>query len=159
MPDSVHPAPSSRRRFLGIGAGLFVGLVSAARPAWAESPVYWNPCGVGGGRATGVKHPDPRPGIDASRVLTPEQLADYPDAIAVYDKVRQIPQIVDGIYCHCGCAILPGYRSLLTCYEEKGMARGCQICQGQGNLAFRLHRAGKSLDQIRAAIDARYGDG
>jgi hypothetical protein len=37
------------------------------------------------------------------------------------------------------------------------MARHCQICQGQGRLAHRLHKDGKSLDEIRAAIDARYG--
>ena len=37
------------------------------------------------------------------------------------------------------------------------MARGCDVCQGQGRLAFRLHKAGKSLDEIRAAIDERYG--
>jgi hypothetical protein len=36
------------------------------------------------------------------------------------------------------------------------MARHCDKCQGQGRYAFRLQRAGKSLDEIRAAIDARY---
>ena len=38
------------------------------------------------------------------------------------------------------------------------MAQHCVICQGQGRLAFRLSREGKSLDEIRAAIDQEYGE-
>lgn len=75
----------------------------------------------------------------------------------VFDLVREIPQIVDGIRCQCGCANLPGFYSLLSCYESEGMARWCDICQGEGRLASRLHKAGKTLDEIRAAIDARFG--
>ena len=39
------------------------------------------------------------------------------------------------------------------------MAQHCVICQGQGRLAYRLSRDGKSLDEIRAAIDDEYGEG
>ena len=86
-----------------------------------------------------------------------KDLADSPRARVAFDEVRQIPQIVDGIRCQCGCAEIEGNYSLLSCYEGAGMARGCDVCQGQGRLAFRLHKAGKSLDEIRAAIDERYG--
>jgi hypothetical protein len=103
-------------------------------------------------------HPTPRPGIDASKVPKARELKDSPDAIVAFDEVRQIPQIVDGIRCQCGCATLPGFYSLLSCYETAdAMARSCHICQGEGRYAFRLHKAGKSLDEIRAAIDARFG--
>jgi hypothetical protein len=105
------------------------------------------------GRLT--EHPDPRPGIDGSKVLTGEQLTN-PGALPVYDMIRQIPQIADGIRCYCGCADLPGYYSLLTCYEEGAMAQYCEICQGQGRLAFGRHQEGQSLDRIRRAIDARF---
>ena len=71
--------------------------------------------------------------------------------------MREIPQIVDGIRCQCGCADLPGFYSLLSCYESEGMARWCEICQGEGRLAARLYKTGKTLDEIRAAIDARFG--
>jgi len=101
-------------------------------------------------------HPTPRPGIDASHVLKPEQLKDAPSAISAFDQVRQIPQIVDGIRCHCGCATQKDFYSLLSCYEGDGMARDCHICQGQARMAFRLHGAGKSLAEIRDAIDAKY---
>jgi hypothetical protein len=31
------------------------------------------------------------------------------------------------------------------------------VCQGQARLAYRQFKSGKTLNQIRAAIDARYG--
>jgi hypothetical protein len=89
-------------------------------------------------------------------VLTKEELAKSPKLIPLFDSVRKIPEIMDGIRCNCGCTDPPLLRSLLSCFEAKGMARDCAICQGQGRLAVRLHNEGKSLDQIRAAIDAKY---
>lgn len=71
--------------------------------------------------------------------------------------MREIPQVVDGIRCNCGCADIPGFYSLLSCYESEGMARYCEICQGEARLAHRLHTAGQTLEDIRAAIDARFG--
>lgn len=102
-------------------------------------------------------HPTPRPGITAAKVLTAEQLARKSHAIEYFDMVRQIPETVDGIRCNCGCADIEGFYSLLSCYEGDGMATSCEICEGEGRMAFRLHKEGKTLDEIRAAIDARYG--
>lgn len=99
----------------------------------------------------------PRPGITGANVLTDKQLANSPELIPLFNSIRDIPQIVDGIRCNCGCTNPPEFYSLLSCYEGKGMARDCIICQGQGRLAVRLHKEGKSLDQIRAAIDAKFG--
>jgi len=105
------------------------------------------------------EHPEPRPGIDASGVVSDESLrADGFDeaVIEAFDGIRQIPQIADGLACYCGC-MLVGNRSLLTCYYDDGMARGCQICQGEGRLAYRRWKEGQTLEQIRRAIDARFG--
>ena len=87
-----------------------------------------------------------------------DQLSQHASAQEAFDEVRQIPEIIDGIRCNCGCADNPGFYSLLTCYEGTGaMALACPICQGQGRMAFRLHGEGKTLDEIREAVDARYG--
>ena len=75
-------------------------------------------------------HPDPRPGIDASAVLPPERVA--PHARELYDHVREIPQIVDGIRCQCGCADLPGMYSLLSCYGESGHGAVLRDLLGRG---------------------------
>jgi hypothetical protein len=119
-----------------------------ARPAGAAAPMR---------RPRSGPHPTPRPGIDASKVLTRDKLTEHPAAEPVFDMVRQIPQVVDGIRCQCGCAELEGFYSLLSCYETDGMAQHCVICQGEAKLAFRMHGQGKSLDEIRAAIDAKFG--
>jgi hypothetical protein len=103
-------------------------------------------------------HPEPRPGITADKIPSVADLS-HKSAGRAFDQVRQIPQVVDGIRCHCGCAENPDFYSLLSCYEGKdAMAQHCVICQGQGRLAFRLSKEGKSLDEIRAAIDEEYGD-
>ena len=127
----------SRRDFLAACATGLVGLAG------------WRPAGPG-------PHPEPRPGIDGSRVLTAEQLADHPDLIPLFDGIRAIPHIADGIRCTCGCADLPGYRSFLLCFEGDGMAQWCERCQTTGAMIIRLHGSGRSLDQIRAAVDARF---
>ncbi|MES2179129.1 MAG: hypothetical protein V4550_14805 [Gemmatimonadota bacterium] len=102
-------------------------------------------------------HPTPRAGITGAKVLTAEQLGKKTELIPLFDAVREAPEIVDGIRCNCGCASFKGFYSLLSCYEGEAMARECAICQGQGRLATRLHKAGKTLDEIRAAVDAKFG--
>jgi hypothetical protein len=103
---------------------------------------------------TGV-HPEPRPGVDGSRVLPSDQVA--PHAADLFDRIRAIPGVVDGIRCHCGCAELDGMYSLLSCYEGVGMAQFCEVCSGEGALVARLAGAGLSLNAIREEIDRRYG--
>jgi hypothetical protein len=103
-------------------------------------------------------HPTPRRGITSARVLKADQLSDVDaDVIGIFDMVREIPQIADGIYCHCGCAEMPDHYSLLSCFEQDGMAQACVICQGEGRMTYELHKKGKSLDDIRAAIDRNFG--
>jgi hypothetical protein len=137
------PVPAlTRRRFVAAAAAAVVAPLLPAR-AWA--------------RAAPPAHPTPRPGITGAKVLTRAQLADAPDLVPLFDAVREIPHVVDGIRCHCGCASLAGYYSLLSCYEAPAMAIACPVCQGQGRVAARLHRAGKTLDEIRVAVDAQFG--
>lgn len=131
--------------------GFLAGTAAAALAAALPRPL----AGLASRRPAGP-HPTPRPGIDASKVLTAAQLTDDPDAIPAFDAVRTIPGIADGIRCHCGCAERDGFYSLLSCYEGEGMARMCLICQGEGRMAERMHRQGRTLGEIRAAIDARY---
>ena len=150
MPGSID-----RRAMLGLTArawaALTLGLaaeVASVRPAVALP------------RASGCRgpHPDPRPGIDASHMTSAEVVRGHPSAVTAFDEARAIPEVLDGIRCQCGCADADGMRSLLSCYEgDTAMALDCVVCRGEARLAYRLHRDGRSLDQIRASIDARYG--
>lgn len=106
----------------------------------------------------GSVHPEPRKGIDASLVLPDEKVAKYGKPVReVFNMIREIPEVADGIGCFCGCHAAEGNRSLLTCFYEGGRGIGCPICQGEAKLAYRRHKEGQSLDQIRRAIDARFG--
>jgi hypothetical protein len=95
--------------------------------------------------------------VTAARVLPDARLADAPEARPAFAEARRIPQVLDGIRCHCGCAELPDHRSLLSCFEGDAMAMDCTVCQGQARLAYRLHREGRTLGEIRASVDARFG--
>jgi hypothetical protein len=99
------------------------------------------------------RHPDPRPDIDGSKVLAKDAV--MPHVAELFDEIRRIPHLADGVACRCGCGEVPGMRSLLSCYEGVGMAQFCQICEGDGRLVARLSAEGKSLDEIRADIDRR----
>ena len=58
--------------------------------------------------------------------------------------MREIPQIIDGIRCHCGCAKNPNHYSLLSCFETSdAMAKDCQGCRKQARYVYELHQAGK----------------
>ncbi|HSR14890.1 MAG TPA: PCYCGC motif-containing (lipo)protein [Gemmatimonadales bacterium] len=135
----------SRRRFLSVALAVLAALLG--RPASVRAS----------GLRRGPKHPDPRPGITAAKVLADGQVHN-PEALPMFAMVREIPEVMDGIRCNCGCAELPGFYSLLSCYEESGMAQACVICQGQAALAYRLHKEGWSLNGIRASIDAKFGE-
>jgi hypothetical protein len=140
------------RACVAVSLGLVTGGLSPRSARAARHPHACRRVGSAG------PHPDPRPGIDASRMPPPEAVRGHPHAVSAFDEARTIPQILDGIRCQCGCATEPGMRSLLSCYEgTDAMALDCDICQGQVRLAYRLHGQGRTLDQIRAAIDARYG--
>lgn len=102
-------------------------------------------------------HPTPRANITAAKVLQAAELQDLPHLIPLFDAVRERPAIMDGIRCNCGCAGQPGYYSLLSCYEGDAMARFCLICQGQARVTARLHKEGKTLAEIRVAVDAQFG--
>ena len=143
----------SRRRFIGAGAFVAAWLLRPDLTRGLDAPSRYGALRPGLG-----DHPTPRAGITGSRVLAAAKLAATPALVPLFDGIRAIPQVVDGIRCHCGCADAPAYYSLLTCYEgPTPMARDCPTCQGQGRLVVRLHAEGKSLDQIRAAVDAKFG--
>lgn len=107
-------------------------------------------------RGSASRHPDPRPGITADAVLPPSLVPHTPGAAEAYVVARQMPQVLDGLYCHCDCSQHLGHRSLLTCYESDHASQ-CDICMGEAMLAAQLATRGASLDQIRAAVDSQFG--
>ena len=108
--------------------------------------------GIGGPAS---HHPEPREEVTAAAVVPAARYADYPMIARVYDQAREVPAVLDGLYCHCDCAEHAGHRSLLSCFESDHGA-GCDICLEEAALAHRMTRSGDSLREIRAAVDAMF---
>ncbi|HET6230639.1 MAG TPA: CYCXC family (seleno)protein [Longimicrobiaceae bacterium] len=107
--------------------------------------------------ANASEHPDPRPGVTAAKVLPASRFAaDDPRIAEVYAEVAQIPEVVDGIYCHCDCHHHAGHRSLLSCFESDHGAQ-CGTCMGEAHLAYQMAKSGATLKQIREAVDKQFG--
>ena len=98
-------SPLSRRQLVGgaiRAAGLAVlslgpdGLLApiadaSDRRSCARHPVRASPGGPPG------PHPDPRPGVDASHLPSPESVrAGHPRAADAFEEARTIPEILDG---------------------------------------------------------------
>jgi hypothetical protein len=134
--------PIGRGAFLRtLGAAFGVALLPGRLRAAARDP---------------LPHPEPRPGITAERVPAADTLPDRRKLRAAYASARAHPAIFDGLYCGCGCPRGMGHRSLLACFETTH-AGSCYGCIEEAALAGRLAGAGKSLAEIRQAVDAEFG--
>lgn len=108
-----------------------------------------------------LKHPDPRARITADKVLKVEDLGDKPrrGVVAAFDAARKHPEIFDGLACACGCAGDASYqhRSLLVCFETR-QPTGCHGCREEATFVADMAKDGKTLAQIRIAVDRKFGD-
>lgn len=146
-----------RRQFLRAGVVALLGALGSRSPLLAHTRSGLSPGGPHSHGTPRSDHPEPRKGITAEKVVAADSLDGDERLIRLFDGVRKIPEIVDGIGCRCGCAEQEGMYSLLSCYEvESAMAKFCPVCQGEGALVVRLHGEGRSLEQIRKAVDARF---
>jgi len=153
-------AMMNRRSFLCVAGFAGAGILLDRRVVHARHTAVGAMAMCGAGRSSprlSGTHPTPRTGITGAKVLAGAELAKWPDLRQLFDGIRAIPAIADGIRCSCGCAEVPGYRSLLSCYEGEAMATMCPICQGAGRLTVRMNAEGHSLAKIRVAVDAQFG--
>lgn len=104
------------------------------------------------------QHPDPRPGITAAGIESPDQWSNQPEVAEVYRMAAAIPEVIDGLYCYCDCHRNFGHRSLIDCFKSDH-GGNCDVCMNEVRIAYRMHQEGKTLQQIRQVIDATYGKG
>jgi len=78
------------------------------------------------------------------------------------------PDVLQWLPCYCGCTGIP-HRSNLDCYFQRREVRGtysyeehasfCDICVKTANLASDMLLEGKTMVQIRGAVDSTFGGG
>jgi hypothetical protein len=129
----------------GAAAVALVGVVALQRPK-------------AGGQVGEVAsdHPAPRPDITPVKVLPVSFIPRTPGSAEAYAAARTAAATLDGLYCHCDCSKHAGHRSLLTCFETDHGAY-CDVCMGEAMIANSMTQQGRSLEDIRAAIDLRFG--
>jgi hypothetical protein len=129
---------SGRARALVIGAMVTAGLLMGFH-AVRGAPV----------------HPEPRPEITGETVVPAERYAAYPRIAAVYRQAAEIAPVLDGLRCYCECDRHSGHYSLLSCFESDHGA-ACDICLTEAAFAHQMTKEGRSLKEIRKAVDALY---
>jgi hypothetical protein len=145
MPTDVTPIGRGAflRRAGGVLAVAFVDRSGFARLAHSH-------------HGAGLEHPEPREGITSEKVLSVEALEKFKKKekmLACFESARAYPQFFDGVACACSCGAKHGtHRSLLSCYETL-QPTGCGACQEEGELVGKLAKEGKTLAEIRAAVD------
>lgn len=101
-------------------------------------------------------HPDARPGITGEHVLPVDQLPERKRVRAAFDYARTNAELFDGVYCVCECAESMKHRSLLACFESRQPV-GCWGCQEQAEFIRDLVKDGKTLFEVREAVDKKWG--
>jgi hypothetical protein len=96
---------------------------------------------------------------DYVRALPAEWQAAYAFALAS-------PEVLQWLPCYCGCGGM-GHRSNLDCFFQRREAQAevvfeehgsyCDICVDTANMAASMLREGKTMIQIRAAVDLTFG--
>jgi hypothetical protein len=138
---SDHPRISRRDALTQLSALLLMGAVPTLRAPARRKP---------------FPHPDPRPGITAEHVIAADDLPNKKAVRDAYDVARTYPEILDGVYCPCECKKSMGHRSLLACFESR-QPTGCMGCQEAAEFVAPLAKQGKSLAEIRQAVDKKFG--
>ena len=116
---------------------------------------------------TGMDTDDERYETTASYKALPSFLVDYTDHTSdLYAAVGAHEDILKQLNCYCGCMTAsPAHDSLYRCYvasrTEDGVewtdhSANCGICKMELEEVIKLAKQGKSVDEIRAAVDAKF---
>jgi hypothetical protein len=72
-----------------------------------------------------------------------------------YQAAREIPEVLDEMPCFCGCMRNVGHQSNLHCFKDDHSSH-CVMCQDIALDSQRMHNEGKTIEQIRDSIVAKY---
>ncbi len=82
-------------------------------------------------------------------------------SLAAFQLAPQLVDVLSRIPCYCNCGRASGHKSLKDCfYKEDGSfndhASNCDVCQDEIQDIAKWQKEGKSLREIRTAIDEKY---
>lgn len=92
-------------------------------------------------------------GGETKPVLSPELFKGK--TAFTYQIAKEIPEVLDSLYCYCDCQKHSGHKSLLSCYTDNHAAF-CDVCQNEAIMAYTLYKQGKDIRTIKKMVDERF---
>jgi hypothetical protein len=125
-----------------IFGGLAIALAIGGIFAWSE----WSEI------TQASETPHAIPGVSKT-VLPPGQF--FGQAAVGYQAAQQCPEIIEKLFCYCGCDETDQHTTLLDCFTTTHGA-DCQICTDEAVIAAQMKKQGKSIAEIQQAVDSKY---
>ena len=94
------------------------------------------------------------PGGETRPTLSPAQFSGK--IASAYKAAKEIPHVLDKIYCYCDCELNFGHKSNLTCFVDNHASQ-CDICINEALDAYHYAQKGFTVEEIKIKIDKRYG--
>ncbi|RTL40183.1 MAG: hypothetical protein EKK48_17175 [Candidatus Melainabacteria bacterium] len=127
-----------------IFGGLAVALAIGGMLAWSE----WSEI------TKASETPHAVPGV--SRTVLPAGQF-FGQAAVGYQAAQQCPEIIEKLFCYCGCDETDQHTSLLDCFTTTHGA-DCQICTDEAVIAARMKKEGKLIAEIQKVVDDKYAN-
>ena len=129
------------RRFLILTFLTLMAIGSAAQFGGYDIPAY---------------HPaPPKKGEELPPILSGMDLVGpsfkSPFQVKAYQLASKIPSVLYQQPCYCHCDRSVGHTSLHSCFESPHGAH-CAACMKEAFYTYKMHKQGKSAEQIRAGI-------
>ncbi len=70
-----------------------------------------------------------------------------------YWVAKQIPEVLDKVYCYCRCQESHGHKSLKTCFVDRHGAM-CGVCMNEALMSYDLYKKGYDTKDIVEEVDA-----
>lgn len=166
---SATTVPRARRRVRGLGGSLAVlalaVLSGGALAGCSSSSAGMSPATGGGAAAAEMQ------GMSAAASVAWQDRPAYVFTASAstqeaYRFALERPSVVDGMPCYCGCVEMD-HRSNLDCFLKPRATGGpiafeqhasfCDICVQIALRAKQLSSQGRTLSQVRQAIDQEFG--
>jgi len=104
---------------------------------------------------------------ETQQVVFPDYAKQNPRVLNAYKVAVAEPQLLKAIPCYCGCREVrtqqfpQGHKSLYNCYrDDEGAFTNhgayCTICINEALESYSMLQEGKTLKEIREAIDSKY---
>jgi hypothetical protein len=72
-----------------------------------------------------------------------------------YAAAKTCPEVMEKLFCYCGCDLTDSHVSLLDCFTSiHGV--DCHICQEEAILARKMNSDGSPIAEIQKSIDEKY---